>query len=71
MRGTVKIERITGAVIEGSFQLNGMGSYARGECPPNPMNLGSISSKCKADNRNGAVSVSGAFAAPAVQVATP
>jgi hypothetical protein len=71
MRGTVTVERITGAVIEGTFQLTGMGNYARGECPPNPMNLGSISRKCKADNRNGAVSVSGTFAAPAVQSTAP
>jgi hypothetical protein len=71
MRGAVTVERITGAVIEGTFQLTGMGNYARGECPPNPMNLGSISRKCKADNRNGAVSVSGTFAAPAVQSTAP
>jgi hypothetical protein len=71
MHGTVTVARITGAVIEGTFQLTGMGNYARGECPPNPMNLGSISRRCKADNRSGAVSVSGTFAAPAVRSATP
>ena len=71
MHGMVTVARITGAVIEGTFQLTGMGNYARGECPPNPMNLGSISRQCKADNRNGAVSVSGTFAAPAVRLTTP
>ena len=66
LKGSVTIKRITGASVEGTFDLTGMGKYERAECPPNPMNLAEISRKCTVDTRNGAVSISGRFVSPAI-----
>ena len=67
LKGTVRVRSITGAVIDGTFDLSGAGHYQRAECPPNPSNLASVSAKCTSDSRSGVLRISGRFAAPAVR----
>ena len=66
-RGTVTIERKTGASFRGTFRLSGEAIYIREECPPNPQNLNSVSARCRAEQRKGEVTITGWFEAPWVK----
>lgn len=68
MRGTVTIEEITGASIRGTFDLSGVAHWMRAECPKNPLNRLGIQRRCKDEQRDGPVSITGRFEAPATEL---